>query len=62
MTKDKLEKKSNKVREVSVFQICWYYPNIVGYLRFIFNIIASRFAYDTGAGKWQYFVFFYSLS
>ena len=51
-----------RTSDVTHFEICWYLPNIVGYLRFIFNIIAVRYAFDTTDGKWQLFVFFYSLS
>ena len=52
----------NQESEVTHFEICWYIPNIVRYLRFIFNMVAIRYAFDTRTEKWPLFIVFYSLS
>ena len=39
-----------------------YYPNIIGYLRFITNIASVAYVFDNSGNNWIIFVFLYSIS
>ena len=54
----------NKIEQtkVSHLQVLFYYPNIIGYLRFIFNIASIPYAYDSQGNSWIIFLTLYSVS
>ena len=49
-------------KSVSHMDICLYIPNLIGYFRFITNMIAMYYAFDSRDGMWQRFIFFYVIS
>ena len=55
-------KKAEGERETKHIDILFYLPNIVGYLRFIFNFISVRYAFDPSDESWIRFIVFYSIS
>ena len=58
------DQKSEKVkeRETTHLDVLLYVPNLIGYLRFIFNFISVRYAFDPSDESWMRFVFYYSIS
>ena len=58
------ESNDNKGKEAAItgLTIFLYYPNLIGYARFILNIIAVKYAFDPTDGSWQTFLVFYSTS
>mgnify|MGYP003845300433 FL=1 len=47
---------------VSHSQIMLYYPNLIGYFRFITNIASVKYAFDVKEGQWIMFAVLYSIS
>ena len=39
-----------------------YYPNLIGYFRFITNIASVKYAFDVKEGQWIMFAVLYSIS
>ena len=43
-------------------EVMLYYPNLIGYGRFVFTFIAAYYAFDAAEGNWVRFVVCYSIS
>ena len=48
--------------KITSLDIMLYYPNLIGFARFMFSIVAVKYAFDAAQGKWLVFVVCYSIS